>query len=59
MRFYPIAALVLGASSLFAQPTPETVKPQDAVGAILKLFDSYRIVMLRSSRPCYSGTSRR
>lgn len=44
MSFYRIAALIVAASSLFAQP--ENAKPQDAVGAILKLFDSYRIVML-------------
>ncbi len=48
MNFCRYAALVVAASSLFAQPD----KPQEAVGAILKLFDSYRIVMLGEAHMC-------
>jgi hypothetical protein len=46
------AALLASASGLFAQQAPEAVKPQEAVGAILKLFDSYRIVMLGEAHLC-------
>jgi hypothetical protein len=35
-----------------AQPAGETAKPQPAVGAILKLFDSYRIVMVGETHGC-------
>jgi hypothetical protein len=52
MNFYRNAVLATVASSLLAQPAPETVKPQEAVGAILKLFDSYRIVILGEAHLC-------
>jgi hypothetical protein len=47
MNFYRNAVFVVAASSLFAQPAP-----QAAVPAILKLFDSYRIVMLGEAHLC-------
>src|SRR5271167_1482721 len=46
------AALLSISSVLFAQPAAETAKPQPAVGAILKLFDSYRIVMVGEAHLC-------
>ena len=52
MLFSRNAALLVAASSLLAQPAAETVKPQEAVGTILKLFDSYRIVMLGEAHLC-------
>lgn len=54
MGFYAnirTAALLSIAPGLFAQPA-ETAKPQEAVGAILKLFDSYRIVMVGEVHLC-------
>jgi hypothetical protein len=46
------AALLSIAPALFAQPATETAKPQEAVGAILKLFDSYRVVMIGEVHLC-------
>jgi hypothetical protein len=42
----PTGTLLSIVSTVSAQPAGETAKPQPAVGAILKLFDSYRIVMV-------------
>jgi len=47
-----IATLLSIAAGLFAQPAPETAKPEPAIGAILKLFDSYRIVMVGEVHLC-------
>src|ERR1700730_8034643 len=55
MGFYAnirTVALLSMASGLFAQSTAETAKPREAVGAILKLFDSYRIVMVGEVHLC-------
>jgi hypothetical protein len=52
MGFHRTAVLLTVASGLFAQLAPETARPQEAVGAILKLFDSYRIVMLGEAHLC-------
>jgi hypothetical protein len=55
MDFYAnvrTAALFAIAPALFAQPAAEAAKPQEAVDAILKLFDSYRIVMIGEVHLC-------